>query len=154
MHILMLSKRNADAQTRLLRSAETIARLAHLDPALVEALKKTDKDPAINELIQREAVADLLEALLASTGATDEPEQEPHPIDEQVTVVTDESESKPDSDSLPGPVAIGDELPPPVIEGALPPLTEPVTEEAPAVETKPGARKPRAQANAKKSKKK
>jgi hypothetical protein len=141
MHVLILSKRNGEAQTRLLESAAALAEYFELDPALVEGLKQTSKDTAVRALKEREAVAGLLEALGIKVGAI----REAAPAEETVTAVT---EPDPNQDlATPGvPFAEGaalDELPPPVLdevpseETAVTAVTEtdePKPEELPAGE--------------------
>jgi hypothetical protein len=129
MHVLILGKRNGEAQTRLLESAGALAEYFELDPALVDALKQTSKDKAVRALKEREAVADLLEALGLRVGAI----QEREPAEEAaVTAVTE------DAEPLPVPFTEGvnsdlDELPPPVFEdGQVEPDAQ--SAEAPAEE--------------------
>jgi hypothetical protein len=135
MHILILSKRNSQAQTRLLRSAEDLARFFKLDPALVVGLKPSSKDPAVRAMQEREGAANLLEALAVQVGAdiSDESLAPTHPSVENVTAVTDAG-VQPEA----GMDERGDELPPPVID-EFPadklPDAEP-TEEEPAKESK------------------
>lgn len=110
MHILILSKRNAAAQARMLRAAEALANRLELDPALVEGLKPKSKDSAVRALKEREGVAALLEELAYSAGALERPEQtlpaEPDEgeREEAVTTVTDpESSDQPAEVSFPLP---------------------------------------------------
>lgn len=118
MHILNLSRRNGRAQERLLAAARALARFAGLDPALIEALSPQVKDPAVRSMREREAVADLLEALAIQSGL---PLTEPADED----AVTTETPPAPESVSLPESsesvqAESGDTLPPPVLEEAPP----------------------------------
>lgn len=113
MHVLILSKRNGQAQTRLLETAGALAEYFELDPALVEALRQNSKDPAVRSLKEREAVADLLQALGLKIGAVQEAAPEPEAT---VTAVTDESEQVPVPFTEGVKTGSEDELPPPVIE--------------------------------------
>lgn len=130
MHILNLSKRNGQAQERMLTAAKLLADAARIDSALIDALSasSTIKDPAVRAMQEREAVADLLEAiaiaahLMPAESAEDSPETGLPAMPEDVTTVTDEPESKPMDESLPGPEPLGapgetgEELPEPVLE--------------------------------------
>ena len=141
MHILILSKRDAQAQARLLRAAEALAEYFNLDPDLVTALKPQEKDIKVRGLKQREAAAALVEALAIRVGAL----EEPTPVEEtDVTAVTDEDtggEIPEDTTADEEPV---DELPPPVLE-------EPVEEEP---EEKPAPKPSKKKTTGKSSKKK
>ena len=126
MHILILSKRNAEAQNRLVRAAEALAVRLELDPGFLSGLKLAEKDKDVRELKQREGVAALLEELAYMAGALERPtqesltEQEGADQTEAVTVVTDAGEEAGDNDhpEKTYPAAVpGDELPPPVLEG-------------------------------------
>jgi hypothetical protein len=59
MHPRVLIERGANAQARILSAAKIIAQQYHL--AALDAA--TDRDPQVAALKQREAIADLLEAL-------------------------------------------------------------------------------------------
>lgn len=128
MHILNLSRRNGRAQERILAAANALARFADLDPALIEALSPHVKDSAVQAMREREAVADLLEALAIQTGI---PLIDPNaPAPDAVTVVTDPT---PEPVSLPEPsesaqAESGDTLPPPVLEEAAP-ASEPAADD-------------------------
>lgn len=87
MHILQLSKRNGNAQERMLTAAKLLARAAEIDPALVEALTPTVKDLAVRSMMEREAVADLLEALAITAGVMELPADVT--AEETVTTVTE-----------------------------------------------------------------
>jgi len=81
MHILILSQRNMAAQARMLTAAKRLAESFEIDPALAQALAPLDKDQAVRAMKEREAAADLLDAILLKVGTSDSP---------PVTVVTDE----------------------------------------------------------------
>jgi hypothetical protein len=108
MHVLILSKRNAQAQTRLLRAAEALAEHFDLDPDLLASLKPKDKDINVRGLKQREAAAALVEALAIKVGALEEPAPQE---EEGVTAVTDERETETAYEPT------DEDLPPPVLEG-------------------------------------
>jgi hypothetical protein len=63
MHTGALAARNERAQKRMMAAAGSLAVLAGLDQRLVDALIVSDKDRDVRAMKQREAVADLLEAL-------------------------------------------------------------------------------------------
>lgn len=69
MHILQLSKRNDDAQKRILAAAEKLASSSGLDKSFVDGLTSQEKDPAVRAMVEREGVASLLEALLEAKAA-------------------------------------------------------------------------------------
>jgi hypothetical protein len=129
MHDLILSRRNGEAQQRLLQAAETLARYFELDPALVEALKPNTKDTAVRALKEREAVADLLEALEAGLGFL------PAPMPESpVTTVTDTINNQVEEAGTPGIPAETTSTPTePVLPEDLPApvLDEPAIDEEP-----------------------
>jgi len=120
MHILNLSKRNGRAQERMMNAAKVLANLADLDLALVEALTPKSKNPDVRAMQQREAIADLLEALAIGAGAmpatlADEPVVD-EPSAPDVTVVTTvESTTQPETIER-APAESGEALPPPVVE--------------------------------------
>lgn len=120
MHILILSKRNAEAQARLLRAAEALATHYDLDPELVAALKPNTKDIKVRELLQREGAAALVEVLALKVGALEEPAPEEE-VD--VTAETDEGAVPEDADfvegDIPNPALINEDLPPPVLEEGI-----------------------------------
>ena len=82
MHPTALAQRNQQAEARILRAALAIAG-DDLSP-LVERLKSArHNDIFIGQMLKREALADLLEALADSIDAQDDPflpEQEPKVI--------------------------------------------------------------------------
>lgn len=135
MHILNLSKRNGAAQQRLMNVAERFAYFGELDPVLIQALKPKDKDKEVRALKEREAVADLLEAIAARL---DLPQK---PTADGVTTVTD-SATQPEPDAIltvtepDGSVSsIGvtvelEGLPAPVLEPAAEEVTESSAEES------------------------
>lgn len=62
-----LGKRNAIAQNRLRLAVAELAQRFKLDPALEQSLSGIQGDPAVRAMKEREAMAGILEALLAST---------------------------------------------------------------------------------------
>lgn len=94
MHILILSKLNAQAQERLLSAADTLARYFGLPSDLVQALTVHEKDHQVRALREREATAALLEKLAIQVGAVSEA------VDVPVTPVTVEETSAPALDIL------------------------------------------------------
>ena len=112
MHILVLSKRNAQAEKRLVRAAEALAVYFELDPALVAGLKPKEKDKNVRGLKQREGAATLVEALALKVGALEEPAAEEEAA---VTAVTEPEGAEPPDEPTPE-NAPGDDLPPPVLE--------------------------------------
>lgn len=137
MHILILSKRNAQAQERLLRSAEVLAEYFELDPVLIGALKPNTKDTEVRALKEREGVADLLDALAIRLGLIKESAPEE---DAAVTAVTDQAGDPQPGQSVGDPVTpgqvdpVGEDLPPPVLEDVVPIEGEPEIEEFPVEE--------------------
>jgi len=117
MHILNLSKRNGQAQNRMLAAAKALATIADLDPALVTALSPSVKDTAVRAMREREAVADLLEALAITAGVMPaESIQEPAADAlEAVTPVTQDTAQSMEAVGS-APAESGEELPPPVVE--------------------------------------
>jgi len=154
MHVLILSKRNGEAQARLLRSAAALAEYFELDPSLVAALQQTDKDVAVRALKEREAVADLFQALAIQVGALQESAPEEVAA---VTAVTEEETMGGMKISIEG-------LPPPVLdaggEAAVDQVVEPeatgedvpTEEEVPAEEVIAAKPKPAPRAQSSKSK--
>lgn len=141
MHVLILSKRNGQAQARLLRSAELLAQDFELDPALVAGLKATSKDPAVRALQEREGVADLLDALairlgLLTPALAGGAREEAAPEEEPVTAVTEGEEMEPAGEPQVDPELPGDELPPPVLDEE-PRSTAPEAVEQPSTEELP-----------------
>ena len=65
MHNLILGQRNAIAMDRIVSASERLAAYFEIDPALASGLKVQEKDPLIRAMKEREAVADLLEAIQA-----------------------------------------------------------------------------------------
>ena len=114
MHILILSKRNAQAQNRLVRAAEALAAYFELDSALVDGLKPNEKDKDVRGLKQREGVAALVEALALKVGAVEEPAPDAQ-REGDVTAVTEPEGAAPPEEPAPE-NAPGEELPPPVLD--------------------------------------
>jgi hypothetical protein len=82
MHILILSKRNAEAQIRMIAAANRLARYFGLPADLVQALTVQEKDPQVRAMRERESVTALLETLAVQVGAT------PAAVELPVTPVT------------------------------------------------------------------
>jgi len=70
MHILQLSRRNSSAQGRMLYAARMLAKKFELAPQLATALRVQQKDPVIRAMMEREAMATLLEELAKSADIT------------------------------------------------------------------------------------
>lgn len=68
MHNIILGKRNAMAQSRILSTATVLAEHFKVDPARVTALKVQEKDQLVKALKEREGVADLLDGIALSLG--------------------------------------------------------------------------------------
>lgn len=119
MHILILSKRNGRAQERMLAAAKAIGRVAGIDPALIEALNPRAKDPAIRAMEQREAIADLLEALaIAANIPLTEPADDEQPAEAPAADVTTVTPPEQEAVNLPESTesATDEALPSPVLE--------------------------------------
>lgn len=79
-----LATRRAIAVNRIVELSTALAHRLELDPALVDALQPTIKDPQVKDLRRLEAIGDVLFALAISAGAIEEPSKP-----EVVTTVTD-----------------------------------------------------------------
>lgn len=64
MKLTQLAARDQAATNRLVAAAETLAELQGLDPAVLERVKTQRGEPPVRMMLQREAVADLAEALV------------------------------------------------------------------------------------------
>ncbi len=124
MHILHLSKRNGRAQERLLAAAKALAHAAEIDPALVDALSPKTKDPAVRAMMEREAVADLLEKIAITAGVMDPRDLLPtaEELTQDVTTVTPVEEPAPEE--TPAPTAEEINLPEPVLEESVEPRAQ------------------------------
>lgn len=72
MHESVYAEKNAVAQAKLTQAAHVLANRFGLAPELVEALTPTgNMDPEIRTLKQKEAVANILEALVAVAWASE-----------------------------------------------------------------------------------
>lgn len=67
MRIATRAARDHKAQARIVMAAETLAERFGLDMSLVEGLRVQRGDPATRAMLQREAVADLLESVVNLT---------------------------------------------------------------------------------------
>lgn len=83
MHKLILGKRNHSAHTRILKAAHALSEQFEIPADAVAALKVQEKDTEVRAMKEREAVANLLEAVAESLGIDLNPEPE------AVTEVTD-----------------------------------------------------------------
>ena len=63
MKLSAMAARDSAAQKRLLAAAQALARRMGLDAALVAGLSVRGRDRQVAAVLQREAVADLLEAI-------------------------------------------------------------------------------------------
>lgn len=112
MHNAILGKRNLSAQQRILATSKILAAHFMIDPALVSQLKVQEKDPMVRAMKEREAAADLLEAIQMSLGlSASDPDQAVSEV--TVEAVAGESEVEP-VESVTG--ETGDGLPDPVVE--------------------------------------
>lgn len=83
MHIVQMARRNAEAQERILKAACELAEKNNLPDELVEALRVQGNDPPVKALKEREAVANLLEALAGHPAETPAEDLRPaEPADE------------------------------------------------------------------------
>lgn len=64
MKLTQLAARDQEATNRLVAAAEKLAELQGLDPAVLERVKTQRGEPPVRMMLQREAVADLAEALV------------------------------------------------------------------------------------------
>jgi hypothetical protein len=77
MHISVMAAREQRARERVLRAAEGLAgRFGLVGPAASEAGPVQGRDRRVVELLEREAVAEFLEGLLAAVDARDAPREE------------------------------------------------------------------------------
>ena len=114
MHTLILGKRNSIAQSRILNSSALLAQHFGIDAALVSALTVQEKDAVVKAMKEREAVANLLEAIAMNIGVL-----KPANVElESVSAVT------------------ADDLPEPVIEEDVADLAETEAEPKPKVKNK------------------
>lgn len=67
MHPTILAKRSGLAQQRMLAAAEKLASEFGLDANMITALRVQSGDPDVRRMLEREAVADVLEALAQTT---------------------------------------------------------------------------------------
>jgi len=72
MHTRVLGERNDAAHARILKAAKKLAGKGGVPAATLEGLSARDRDQNVAALLQREAVADLLEAV---AGAVDKEEK-------------------------------------------------------------------------------
>jgi hypothetical protein len=63
MHNIILGKRNATAQARILSTSAVLASHFGVDPVVVTSLTVQEKDPLVKAMKEREAVADLLDGI-------------------------------------------------------------------------------------------
>ncbi len=68
MHNIILGKRNATAQARILSVATVLAAHFNVGPEKVGALTVQEKDPLVKAMKEREAVADLLDGIALNLG--------------------------------------------------------------------------------------
>lgn len=112
MHILQLAKQDDLAQKRMRVAAQALATHFKLEPSLAQGLIRQEKDLPVRSMMEREAIANLLEALAHKVGAFD---ATPSPAEKPpVTAVTDELETKPVDESIP--VSSVDGLPAPMLD--------------------------------------
>ena len=73
MHTLILGKRNSIAQSRILNSSALLAQHFGIDAVLVSALTVQEKDAVVKAMKEREAVANLLDAIAINVGVLIKP---------------------------------------------------------------------------------
>ncbi len=124
MRVTIRAARDQSAQTRILAAATTLARRFGLSPELLQNIQVQRGDPAVRAMLEREAIADLLETLVDATGITVLPMIDPDIGDpmpgvlEEVETLGDEPEiEQPAEDALA-------ELPKADPEDAQPPAME------------------------------
>jgi hypothetical protein len=115
MHNLILGKRNAGAMQRILTTSKLLAEKFQIDPALASSLKVQEKDPLVRALKEREAVANLLDAIASEMGLI-KPESNEDPAEVPASVPGDDPLTTAETgEGLPAPV-LDDADPEPVIE--------------------------------------
>ncbi len=103
MHPRVMVERTAAAQARIANAAQQIGARLDLDAQVVALANANNRDAEIALLQQREAIADLLEAVVAKLDApTDEVElpESDAPTDEVETEVVNASRRKGRSDAV------------------------------------------------------
>ena len=80
MHTRILAERNEAAHRSIVESAGILAERLKLSPDVIAGLTATHRDPAIQALFQREAVAALLESVVGGSSEPAEPEDEEPPL--------------------------------------------------------------------------
>lgn len=68
MHNIILGKRNATAQARIISTAVVLSAHFNVDPEKVSALTVQEKDPLVKAMKEREAVADLMDGIALNLG--------------------------------------------------------------------------------------
>jgi hypothetical protein len=117
MDISILAARNANAQARLIAAAERIGGALGLADQ-VEALKAArSREPEVDPMVKREAIADLLEAIARQVAPAIEITADQPPVLDQAGAVDGVSAVEADAGAdQPAPVDLGEELPPPVVK--------------------------------------
>lgn len=77
MHPRVLSQRSDAAHLRILEAATTLTERAGLPAAREALVAARDRDPQVSRMQEREAVADLLEALVAARRPEPMPQNPP-----------------------------------------------------------------------------
>ena len=107
MHKLILGKRNHAAQARILIAASILANHFDLPDELSSSLKVQEKDVEVRAMKEREAIANLLDAVVNELGHV-----VPGAVEETKTDAS--SDGEPNSSSVPP--EMGDGLPEPIID--------------------------------------
>jgi hypothetical protein len=81
-HPRVIAQRNQKAQDRTVAAVEILAQRFNLAPEIAAGLRSQNRDPETTQVLRREAVADLTEALVAATAPTEEDAPQPEQTDE------------------------------------------------------------------------
>jgi hypothetical protein len=124
MRVTIRAARDQGAQIRILAAASTLAERFGLSQELLQNIQVQRGDPAVRAMLEREAIADLLETLVDVTEITVLPMTDPNigdpvpGVPEEVEILEDEPEiEEPAKDALA-------EAPKTKPEDAQPPATE------------------------------
>lgn len=109
MHNSILVKRNHAAHSRTLAVASALATTLKIDPAKVSALTPQAKDKDVRLMMQREAIANLLDDIALALGVDVSPSGEAEPAAEaEQTIAVGDDQSPAAGDAAP----VGDDQPP------------------------------------------
>jgi hypothetical protein len=89
MHPRALNERNVNAHARILGAAVTLSDRFSIDQGIVAGLSARDRDAEITQMLQREAVAELLEAIVGPEEDTENEQGEQTGDAEKVKTLDD-----------------------------------------------------------------